>query len=98
MNTVADSKRDSLCLQIFIFLCGSVLLAIEIEYTIYKLLALEIDYLRRLARVSRLQKVPNTAIRSKMQAEQLILVRIQRRQLEWYGHLLRMEDNQSLAK
>ena len=53
-----------------------------------KLLALEMDYLRRSARVSRLQKIPNTAIRNKMQAEQSILDRIQRRQLKWYGHLL----------
>ena len=30
--------------------------------------------------------------RSKSQAEQSILDRIQRRQLKWYGHLLRMED------
>ena len=28
-----------------------------------------------------------------MQAEQSILDRIQRRQLKWYGHILRMEDN-----
>ena len=28
-----------------------------------------------------------------MQAEQWILDRIQRRQLKWYGHLLRMEAN-----
>ena len=28
-----------------------------------------------------------------MQAEQSILDRIQRRQLKWYGHLLRMEDS-----
>ena len=58
-----------------------------------KLLALEMDYLRRSARVSRLQKIPNTAIRKKMQAEQSILDRIQRRQLNWNGHLLRMEDS-----
>ena len=58
-----------------------------------KLLALEMDYLRRSARVFRLQKIPNTTIRSKMQAEQSILDRIQRRQLKWYGHLLRMEDS-----
>ena len=37
-----------------------------------KLLALEMDYLRRSARVSRLQKIPNIAIRNKMQAEQSI--------------------------
>ena len=41
---------------------------------------------------------PNTAIRSKMQAEQSILDRIQRRQLKWYGHLHRMEDNHSPKK
>ena len=41
-----------------------------------KLLALEMDYLRRSARVSRLQKIPNTAIRNKMQAKQSILDRI----------------------
>ena len=34
-----------------------------------KLLALEMDYLGRSARVSRLQKIPNTAIRNKMQAD-----------------------------
>ena len=51
------------------------------------------DYLRRSARVSRLQKIPNTAIRNKMQAEQSILDRIQRKQLKWYGHLLRMEGS-----
>ena len=33
-----------------------------------------------------------------MQAEQSILDRIERRQLKWYGHLLRMEGSQSLAK
>ena len=42
--------------------------------------------------MSRPQKIPNTAIRNKMQAEQSILDRIQRRQIKWYGHLLRMDD------
>ena len=36
---------------------------------------------------------PNTSIRSKLQAEQSTLDRIQRRQLKWYEHLLRMEDS-----
>ena len=58
-----------------------------------KLLALEMDYLKRSARVSRLQKIPNITIWSKMQAEQSILGRIQRRQLNWYWHLHRMEDS-----
>ena len=41
------------------------------------------DYLRRSGRVSRLQKIPNTTIRSKIQAEQSILYRIQRS--NWNG-------------
>ena len=59
--------------------CGEWLLSTEEQR---KLLPLEIDYLRRSARVSRLQKIPNIAIRNKMQAEQSILDRIQRRQLK----------------
>ena len=39
-------------------------------------------------------KIPDTTIKSKMQIEQSILDRIQRRQLKWYGHLLRMEVGQ----
>ena len=58
-----------------------------------KLLALHIDYLRWSTRVSRLQKIPNTTIRSKIQAEQQMLDIIRRRQLKWYGHLLRLEDS-----
>jgi hypothetical protein len=42
--------------------------------------------------VSRLQKIPNAAIRNKMPAEQSILDRIQRRQSKWFGNFLRMED------
>ena len=33
-----------------------------------------------------------------MRAEQLILNRIQSRQLEWYGQLLRMDDNRWTKK
>ena len=42
--------------------------------------------------VSRLQKIPNTTIRSKIQAEQSVLDRIQRRQLKCYGHLRLLES------
>ena len=63
-----------------------------------KLFAVEMDYSRRSARVSRLQKIPNTTIMSKMQTEQSISDRIQRRQLKWYGHLLRMEDSRRPKK
>ena len=55
------------------------------------------DYVRFSARESRLQKIPNTTIRSKMQAENWILDRVQRKQLQLYGHL-RKEEEQDLYK
>ena len=57
-----------------------------------KCVALEIDYLRRPAMYQNYKKILNSTIRNKMQAEQLILHRIQWRQLKCYGHLLRMND------
>ena len=44
------------------------------------------------------QNISNASIRSKLQAEHSIIDGIQRRQLEWYEQLLRMEDSQSLAE
>ena len=52
-----------------------------------KLLALKKRLLKEIT------KILNTTMRSKMQAEQPILDRIQRKQLKWYGHHLRMEDS-----
>ena len=43
--------------------------------------------------MSRLQDTSKNTIRSKIQAEQSSSDRIQRKQLKWYGHLLRMDDN-----
>ena len=52
------------------------------------------DYLGRLPGMSSSQKkISNLTSRSKIQAEQSILDRIQRTQLKWYGHLLRMNDS-----
>ena len=48
--------------------------------------------------MSRLQNIANTTIRRKIQAEQSVLDRIQRRQLKLYGHLLRMEDGRCPKK
>ena len=63
-----------------------------------KLLALEMGYLRSQP-VSRLKKKKSiTVIRSKMQAEQSILNRTERRQLKWYGQPLRMDESRSPKK
>ena len=45
-----------------------------------------------------LQKIPNVTIRSKMKEQQSILYRNQRRQLKWYGYLLRMKDSRCPKK
>jgi hypothetical protein len=49
------------------------------------------DYLRRSERVSRMDKVRNETIRTKMGMTEDILQKIEQ-QLRWYGHVMRMED------
>ena len=55
-----------------------------------KLLTLEMDYLRRSAGVSRLQKIPNITIRSQMQAEQSIFRQNSKKaiQMAWTRHTM----------
>ncbi|XP_030752232.1 uncharacterized protein LOC115879476 [Sitophilus oryzae] len=58
-----------------------------------RILAVEMDYLRRSARVSRLQRVRNEEIRNRTSAQETVIIRrIEKRSLRWFGHLMRMED------
>lgn len=57
-----------------------------------RVLAVEMDYLRRSARVSRLQRVRNEEIRNRTSAQETVIQRIEKRGLRWFGHLMRMED------
>ncbi|KAJ9582946.1 hypothetical protein L9F63_022707 [Diploptera punctata] len=57
-----------------------------------RLIALEMDYLRRSARKSKLEHVTNNEIRNIMEAEENIIERIEEKKLKWLGHVLRMED------
>lgn len=52
-----------------------------------KLTAVEMDYLRRSAGVSRIE------IRNRMEANETIIERVQKRSLKWFGHLLRMPED-----
>jgi hypothetical protein len=54
--------------------------------------AVEMDYLRRSARVSRLEHMSNEEIRRRMAAEESAIERKQKRGLNWSGHVLRMGD------
>jgi hypothetical protein len=47
----------------------------------------EMDALRRSARISKLDRKRNEYIRGKMDAQDMILNDITRKQLVWYGHI-----------
>lgn len=57
-----------------------------------KITSVEMDYLRRSARRSRLEKIRNEQIRNEMAANESVIERIEKRSLKWFGHLLRMDD------
>ncbi|CAG9839790.1 unnamed protein product [Diabrotica balteata] len=51
------------------------------------------DFWRRSARKSRLDRIQNDHIRNIMGVKSTIIDEIQRRQLIWYGHVERMDDD-----
>jgi hypothetical protein len=58
-----------------------------------RLLATEVDYWRRSARKSRRERIRNTVIREMMEVGKTIIERIEQKQLQWYGHKKRMEND-----
>jgi hypothetical protein len=74
-----------------VLLCGSEIWTLN-EYYRRRLQAVEMDYLRRSARVSRLQHISNQEIRTRMNAEERIIDRIKNKGLNWFGHVLRMDE------
>lgn len=50
------------------------------------------DFWRRAAGKSRMERIKNDRIREIMKVETTIIDEIQRRQLIWYGHVERMND------
>lgn len=57
-----------------------------------RLIAVEMDYLRRSARISRLERRTNVEVRDIMDARETVIDRIERRGLKWFGHILRMPE------
>ena len=55
-------------------------------------MSMEMDFLRRSARCSRLEKIRNNIIREKMNIKDSLLDYIRYKQLNWYGHLQRMDQ------
>ena len=58
-----------------------------------RLLALEMDYLRRSAKKSKLEHTTNKEIRNIMDAEESIIERIEKKEIRWLGHVLRMDED-----
>jgi hypothetical protein len=61
-----------------------------------KLLVLETDFWCRSARISRRKKVINEIIRENMNIKNKILDDICAKQLVWYGHVQRMDEEACL--
>jgi hypothetical protein len=57
-----------------------------------KLLATEMDYLRRSTRISRMDRIRNETIKTKMGMQKDILQEIEEQQLRWYGHVMRIAE------
>ena len=60
--------------------------------TIAKLNSTEMDFWRRSARISRKDKIRNNIIKQKMNVTRSLLEDIKTKQLQWYGHVQRMEE------
>jgi hypothetical protein len=50
------------------------------------------DFWRRSPRISRKEKIRNIVIKQKMNVEKSLLDDIKTKQLQWYGHVQRMEE------
>ena len=57
-----------------------------------KLMSMEMDFFRRSARCSILEKIRNNVIREKMNIKNSVLDYIRYKQLNWYGHVQRMNE------
>lgn len=57
-----------------------------------KILTVEMDFLRRSCRISRSDHIRNDEIRQRTKVTETVIDRIEYKQLMWYGHVKRMEN------
>ena len=60
--------------------------------TVGKLNSTEMDFWRRSARISRKEKIRKNIIKQKMNVTKFLLDDIKTKQLQWHGHVQRMEE------
>ena len=58
----------------------------------YNIIYIIQSYTRRSARISRKDKIRNNVIKKKMNVTRSLLEDIKTKQLQWYGHVQRMEE------
>ena len=58
-------------------------------------MSMEMDFLRRSARCSRLEKITNNVIREKIDIKNSVLEYVRYKQLNWYGQLQRMDEEEN---
>lgn len=63
------------------------------EHPRKRLLSMEMDLWIRSCNISRIQLIPNAAIRDKVECQKNILYLIGNKRLKWYGHLMRTDEN-----
>ena len=66
--------------------------------TIAKLNCTEMDFWRRSPRISRKEKMRNNIIKQKMNVTRSHVDDIKSKQLQWYGHVQRMEEGRCQKK
>ena len=62
------------------------------EKTATKVNSTEMDFWRRSAQISRKDKIRNIIIKQKINVARSLLDDIRTKQLQWYGHVQRMEE------
>jgi len=60
--------------------------------TVAKLNSTEMDFWRRSARISRKDKIKNNIIKQNVNVTKSLLDDVETKQLQWYGHVSRMEE------
>jgi hypothetical protein len=66
--------------------------------TVAKLNSTEMDFWQRLAQSSGKDKIRNNIIKQKMNVTRSLLTDIKTKQLQWYGHVQRMELSKKVMK
>jgi hypothetical protein len=54
---------------------------------------MEMDYWRRSAKLLRMDRIQNDKIIIRMDGEETIIERVEKREFKWYRHIMRIEED-----